>query len=158
MPDLSDILDSRFAEELTASTQYYVHAGFLRSWGCNELASQVEGIAGAEREHQRELTDRLYFLGYKPAAKLDKPVKMAESVTEVLKLGLASEEQAAKDYNESIKAAREALDTGTAEVLTHILVEEEQHLLFFRQQLDQIKQIGEDNYIAGQTGPQMVAG
>jgi len=54
---------------------------------------------------------------------------------------------AIKNYNESIKLAAELLDNGTKELLDGILKDEEAHLDYIEEQLDQIAQMGLEHYL-----------
>jgi bacterioferritin len=63
----------------------------------------------------------------------------------------AAEADAIKNYNESIKLAVEVGDNGTRELLEKILHEEEDHIDLLEAQLDQIKQMGIQNYLVEQT-------
>ncbi len=61
-----------------------------------------------------------------------------------------AEEMAIRGYNESIRVAVEVGDNGTRELLEAILKEEEAHIDVLEAQLDQIKQIGIQNYLVEQ--------
>jgi bacterioferritin len=61
-----------------------------------------------------------------------------------------AEDMAIKGYNESIRLAVEVGDNGTKELLDSILKDEEGHIDWIEAQLDQIKQIGVENYLEQQ--------
>ena len=61
-----------------------------------------------------------------------------------------AEEMAIRGYNESIRVAVEVGDNGTRELLEAILKEEEDHIDLLEAQLDQIRQIGVQNYLVEQ--------
>ncbi|MGB8873526.1 MAG: DUF892 family protein, partial [Desulfobaccales bacterium] len=61
-----------------------------------------------------------------------------------------AEEMAIKGYNETIRLAVEVGDNGTKELLEAILKEEEDHIDWIEAQLDQIKQVGVENYLEQQ--------
>ncbi len=61
-----------------------------------------------------------------------------------------AEEGAIKGYNESIRLAVEVGDNGTRELFESILKEEEDHIDWLEAQLDQIKQMGPQNYLVEQ--------
>jgi bacterioferritin len=63
---------------------------------------------------------------------------------------LKAEEVAIKGYNESIRLAMEVGDNGTRELLDEILKDEEDHIDEIEAQLDQIKQMGPQNYLVEQ--------
>jgi bacterioferritin len=63
---------------------------------------------------------------------------------------LRAEEVAVKGYNESIRLAMEVGDNGTRELLEAILKDKEDHIEELEAQLDQIKQMGLQNYLVEQ--------
>jgi bacterioferritin len=62
----------------------------------------------------------------------------------------AAEEAAIKAYNEDIRLAVELGDSGTRERLESILTDEEDHIDWIEVQLDQIEQMGIQNYLVEQ--------
>jgi bacterioferritin len=62
----------------------------------------------------------------------------------------ASEQDAIKSYNEGIKLATKLEDNGTRELFESILKDEENHIDLLEAQLDQIKQMGIQNYLTEQ--------
>ena len=61
-----------------------------------------------------------------------------------------AEEELSEAYNESIRLAAEVGDNNTKVLLESILKDEEEHIDWIEAQLDQIKQIGIQNYLAQQ--------
>jgi bacterioferritin len=57
---------------------------------------------------------------------------------------------AIKFLNTGIEKARAAADNATEDLLTKILVSEEEHLDWIETQLELIHQVGEQNYLAQQ--------
>jgi bacterioferritin len=57
---------------------------------------------------------------------------------------------AIRNYNDSIRLAGEVGDSGTKELLESILKEEEDHIDWIEAQMDQIQQMGVQNYLAEQ--------
>ncbi len=55
-------------------------------------------------------------------------------------------------YNNGIKLATEIGDSGTRELLESILKDEEGHLDWLEAQINQISQMGIQNYLADQLG------
>jgi bacterioferritin len=62
----------------------------------------------------------------------------------------ASELAAIKSYNDGIQLAAQLGDNGTRDLLQDILIEEEKHIDFLEAQLDQIHQVGNQNYLTEQ--------
>jgi bacterioferritin len=67
-----------------------------------------------------------------------------------LKNDLAGEAEAIKGYNEGIRLCLELGDNGTRELIDANLHDEEDHLDWLEAQLDQIAQMGLQNYLLGQ--------
>ena len=61
-----------------------------------------------------------------------------------------AEDSAIKGYNESIRLAMEVGDNGSRELLEAILKDEEEHIDNLEAQLDQIRQMGPQNYLGEQ--------
>jgi bacterioferritin len=61
-----------------------------------------------------------------------------------------AEDEAIKGYNESIRLAVEVGDNGRRELFEAILKEEEDHIDLIEAQLEQIKQMGVQNYLVEQ--------
>ena len=61
-----------------------------------------------------------------------------------------AEFDAIKSYNEGIKLAVELGDNGSQALLKTILKDEEEHIDWLEGQLDQIEQVGIQNYLAEQ--------
>jgi bacterioferritin len=71
-------------------------------------------------------------------------------VLEQLQSDLGAEQGAVKSYNDAVKLAVEVADNGSRAMLESILKDEEDHLDWLETQLDQIEQIGIQNYLAQQ--------
>jgi bacterioferritin len=67
-----------------------------------------------------------------------------------LKNDLAAEAGAIKDYNDGIRLCLELGDNGTRELIDANLHDEEEHLDWLEAQLDQVAQMGLQNYLLGQ--------
>jgi bacterioferritin len=61
-----------------------------------------------------------------------------------------AEDEAIRGYNESIGVAAKLGDNGTRDLLVSILKDEEGHIDLIEAHLDQIKQIGVQNYLMEQ--------
>ena len=77
-------------------------------------------------------------------------VRVGETVAEQIKLDHGLEIDAIGRLNKSIALAVEVGDNGSRELLEEILVSEEEHADWLEAQLELIKQVGEQNYLAQQ--------
>ena len=145
-----DTLNARLSEELTAINQYMVHSEMCDNWGYARLHKMIEKRAIDEMKHAEKLIARILFLDGRPiVSKLNK-VTIGAEVEKMHKNDTAAEADAIKNYNDSIRLAVEVGDNGTRELLESILRDEEAHIDELEAQLDQIKQMGIQNYLVEQ--------
>jgi bacterioferritin len=81
--------------------------------------------------------------------RLDK-IRAGETVGEQLKLDLKLEEAAIPRLNKAIALAVDVGDNTSRELLERILESEEDHADWLESQLELIRQVGEQNYLAQQ--------
>lgn len=143
-------LNSRLAEELTAISQYMVHAELCEDWGYGKLHEAIEKRSIDEMKHAEKLIERILFLEGKPVVSKLNPMQIGEKVKMILENDLKAEVDAVKAYNASIKLAGQESDFGTREVLEGILKDEEDHIDILESQLDQIQQMGLEIFLAQQ--------
>ena len=143
-------LNALLADELTAINQYMVHSEMCANWGYKRLHEAIEKRAIVEMKHAEKLIGRMIFLEGKPVVSSLNKINIGPEVEAQLKNDWAAEEGAIKAYNEGIRLAVEIGDNGTRELLESILTDEEDHIDWIEAQLDQIKQMGLQNYLAEQ--------
>lgn len=143
-------LNARLAEEVTAINQYMVHSEMCDNWGYGKLHKAVEKRAAEEMRHAETLVGRILFLEGKPMLAKLSPPNIGAAVETQLANDRAAEQEAIRVYNESIRLATEVGDNGTRDMLTSILKDEEAHIDWLEAQLDQIQQMGIQNYLARQ--------
>ena len=147
-----DKLNMVLADELTAISQYMVHSEMCANWGYEKLHKAAEKRAIDEMKHAERLIGRVLFLeGMPVVSKLNK-INIGSDIEAQHKSDWAAEEGAVKAYNEGIRLAVEVGDNGTRELLESILKDEENHIDWLEAQLDQIKQMGIQNYLVEQIG------
>jgi bacterioferritin len=143
---LNDVLTA----ELTAINQYFVHAKMCQNWGYDRLAGRIRAESIDEMKHADELIDRILYLDGVPNVQRLNKVNIGEDVKEQLECDVALEYEAVKRLNAAIPMCVELRDHGSRELLEQILVSEEHHIDWLEAQLDQIKQMGIENYLAAQ--------
>jgi len=141
-------LNELLADELTAINQYILHSEMCKNWGYERLHELVERRAIQEMKHAEKLIARILFLEGKPAVGRLKDLATGADVATQLGNDRASEEDAVRTYNDAIREAVELRDNGTRELLEAILRDEEEHLDWLEAQIEQIEQIGIQNYLA----------
>ena len=143
-------LNLRLAEELTAINQYMVHSEMCDNWGYERLHQAIEKRAIDEMKHAEKLIARILFLEGRPIVSELNKMHIGAEVPKMHENDWSAEEGAIKGYNESIRLAVEVGDNGSRELLEDILEEEENHIDWLEAQLDQIKQMGPQNYLVEQ--------
>lgn len=147
---LIDCLNSRLADELAAINQYFVHAEMCENWNYDRLGDAIEKRAVAEMKHAEKLIERILFLEGKPIVSKLNEIRIGDQVPNMHDHDHWAEEGAIKGYNEGIKLAMDLGDNDTKVLLESILKEEIEHIDWIEAQLDQINQIGIQNYLAQQ--------
>jgi bacterioferritin len=143
-------LNDLLADELTAINQYMVHSEMCEDWGYGRLHKLIEKRAIDEMKHAERLIGRILFLeGTPTVSKLNK-IHIGADVEKQYKNDLDAELGAIKAYNDAIQQASDLGDNGTSDFLQSILNDEEEHLDWLETQLEQIKQIGIQNYLVEQ--------
>lgn len=147
-----EALNEMLADELTAINQYIVHSEMCANWGYGELHEAIEKRAITEMRHAEKLIGRIIFLEGMPIVSKLNPLHIGSDVETQLRNDLASETGAVKMYNDGIRLAVEVGDNGTRALLEAILHDEEDHVDWLEAQLDQIAQMGIQNYLVEQVG------
>ncbi len=145
-------LNARLAEELTAVNQYMVHAEMCENWRYERLHKIIRERAIAEMRHAEKLIDRILYLEGRPNVSTLNKIAIGAEVPAMHQNDHGAEEAAIRGYNETIRLADEVKDSGTRELLDSILKEEEGHIDWIEAQFDQIKQMGQQNYLSEQIG------
>jgi bacterioferritin len=145
-------LNARLADELTAVNQYMVHAEMCDNWGYERLHGAIQKRAIDEMKHAERLIGRILFLEGRPTVSKLNTIEIGAEVEQMLRNDRKAEATAIKDYNVDIRLAVELGDNGTRELFESILTDEEKHIDWIEAQLDQIKQMGIQNYLVEQTG------
>jgi bacterioferritin len=140
-------LNHLLTEELTAINQYMLNAEICDNWGYEKLHEHFEKQAIDEMHHAEWLIGRVIFLEGQPNVYKINPFKPGKDVKEMLDKDLESEADAVKIYNEAIDLCAKQLDNGSRDLLIKILNDEERHIDWAEAQLDQINQMGYENYL-----------
>jgi len=149
-PRIIDMLNDVLTGELTAISQYFLHAKMCLNWGYDHLGKKIQAESIDEMKHADRLVERVLFLeGLPNMQKLGK-LAIGTSVVEILKSDLALELQTVPRLNAGITLAREVGDNGSEELLTRILVDSEGHVDWLESQVELVKQVGEAHFLAQQ--------
>jgi bacterioferritin len=119
-------------------------------WGYGKLHEAIETRAITEMRHAESLIGRILFLEGTPIVSNLNAIHIGADVEKQHRNDLQAEHDAVQQYNEGIRLAVEVGDNGTRELLESILKDEEDHTDWLESQLDQIEQLGIQNYLVEQ--------
>jgi bacterioferritin len=142
-------LNEALREELTAINQYFVHAEMCHNWGYHRLGNYIRKQSIGEMKHAEELLERILFLDGVPQME-PLPLSIGQDVKAQIQNDLDLELKAVVMYNDAIKTATEAGDNGSRDLFQRLLEDEEGHVDFLEAQMNLIKQVGYERYLAEQ--------
>ncbi|HEY5928379.1 MAG TPA: bacterioferritin [Kofleriaceae bacterium] len=145
-----ELLNELLTNELTAINQYFIHAKMCENWGYDRLAHKIREESIDEMKHADLVISRILFLEGVPNLQRLNKLRVGETVKEQLESDLQLEYAAIAFLNEGILEAREKKDLATEDLMTKILVSEQEHTDWIETQLELIRQVGEQNYLAQQ--------
>ena len=141
-------LNKALHEELTALSQYFVHAEMCENWKYDKLAKYIKKLSIVEMKHAEHLIERILFLEGTPNMIAPTQLKIGKTVKEQLENDVEAELSAVKLYNESVALARAEGDNGSADLFAANLKDEEGHADWLEAQLNLIKEIGSERYLS----------
>jgi|TARA_B100000809_G_scaffold31369_1_gene27273 bacterioferritin len=148
-----EALNAGLTIELTAINQYFIHSKMCRDWGLNKLAGHYHAESIEEMKHAEEIIDRILFLEGVPAISRYDVIKVGKTPQKQIENGLELEKKGAATYNEGIKLCVEKKDSASRELMERMVVESETSVDWAESQLELIKMIGIENYLAQQVNP-----
>jgi bacterioferritin len=148
--EVLNLLNQLLTNELTAINQYFIHAKMCENWGYERLGHKIREESIDEMKHADLVISRILFLEGVPNLQRYHKLRVGETVKEQLESDLQVEYSAIAFLNQGIEAARKANDNATEDLMTKILVSEEEHTDWIETQLELIRQVGEQNYLSQQ--------
>ena len=143
-----EVLNEVLTAELTAVNQYFLHGKIMEDWGLDKLAAHTKHESIDEMKHAEQVTDRILYFDGMPNYQRCFPLKIGETVPEMFQADLELEYAAVERLNRGIALAVEIGDNGSRELFESILVSEEEHIDWLETQLESIRQVGVENYLA----------
>ena len=132
--------------ELGAINQYWMHYRLLDDWGYAKLAKKEREESIEEMHHADKIMERIIFLEGHPNAQTVAPLRIGQTVKEVLECDLAGEHDAWSSYTKSRDICEEAGDYVSKNIFEQLIQDEEGHIDFLETQLDLLNKIGEERY------------
>jgi bacterioferritin len=145
-----ELLNELLTFELTAINQYFLHAKMCENWGFERLAKKLRDVSFAEMKDAESIAERVLLLEGVPNLQRLNPIAVGESVPEQIQLALETEREALRVLREIILASNEEGDDGTRVFVEGSIPDEEVHVDWLETQLELIRQVGEQNYLAQQ--------
>ena len=143
---LNDVLTA----ELTAINQYFIHAKMCSNWGYDRLAEHSRAESIEEMKHAQEVIERILYLDGVPNMQKYMKINVGKTVPEMMNVDLELEYDAVKRLNHGIHLATQKGDNGSRALFERILISEEEHIDWLEAQVQQIKDVGAENYLAQQ--------
>jgi len=145
-----ETMNALLADELTATNQYILHSEMCANWGYDKLHGYIEKRAIEEMKHAEKLIGRILFLEGLPIVSKLNDIHIGADVPKQLKNDWEAEKTAITAYDAAVRQAVEHGDNGSRALLESILQDEENHIDWLEAQLDQIEQMGYQNYLTEQ--------
>lgn len=146
-----DALAKARSMELFAISQYMLQHYILDDMDYGKLAAKMRKIAIDEMRHAEELAERIKDLDGTVTADRDKgtPLMKEQGVEEIYPFDYEVENDTITVYNDLILICRQNGDMISAQLLEDIIKEEQEHLNYFEDTDDHIKNLG-NSYLARQ--------
>ena len=141
-----DYLNRALRHELTAVNQYWLHYRLLDNWGLKELGKKWRKESIEEMQHADRFTDRILFLDGFPNMQVLDPLRIGQTVPEILDCDLQVEYSARALYEEAATYCHGVKDYVTRDIFEALMKDEESHIDFLETQIDLVKRIGAELY------------
>jgi bacterioferritin len=132
--------------ELTAVNQYWLHYRIFDNWGFLELAKKWREESIEEMRHADHFAKRILFLEGFPNMQVLDPLRIGQTVEEIIACDLATEIDARALYIEAAVYCDQVNDRVSMELFESIIKSEEEHIDFLETQQELIKQLGVQLY------------
>ena len=149
-PRVVTLLNEALSLELTVTNTYFLHARMLDNWGFPRLGKVFYDLSIDEMKDADDLINRILMFDGHPNVQRLGSIQIGEDAEEMLQLALASEKAAVEQFNAGAQECHDLGDHGTAAVFEEMVRDEEQHADFFETQLDAIRLLGVQQYLAQQ--------
>ena len=144
------VLNQVLRKELTGINQYFIHAKMCQNWGYERLYKALWDESIGEMKHADQIIERILFLEGVPNISAYDKILVGTNVQQQLENDLSLEGAALTVLHPGIKTCVEAGDDSSRELLEHIVVDEEKHVDWIEAQLNQINEVGYQNYLTQQ--------
>lgn len=141
-----EYLNKGLRSEMTAVNQYWLHYRILEDWGFRDLAKQWREESIEEMQHADKFVARILFLEGFPNMQVLDPLKIGQSVREILECDLAAEYSARSLYEEAATYCHSVKDYVSKDLFEDLMKDEEDHIDFLETQLSLVEKLGVELY------------
>src|SRR6202000_1184454 len=106
-PRILDLLNEVLTGELTAVSQYFLHAKICLNWGFQHLGKKIYEESIDEMRHSDRLIERILFLDGLPNLQRLGKIAIGQTVIEILKNDLAFELGTVPRLNAGMQTCRD---------------------------------------------------
>ena len=149
-PRVTELLNDALTFELTVTNTYFLHARMLDNWGFPKLGKVFYDLSIDEMRDADDLINRILMFDGHPNVQRLLNIQVGESPEEMLRLAVESERGAVAQFNAGAQECRDLGDHGSAQVFEEMVRDEERHADWFESQLDAIRLLGVEAYLAQQ--------
>jgi bacterioferritin len=144
-----EFLNEQLTAELTAISQYFLHAKMQENFGWTKLAAHTRHESIDEMHHAEIITDRILFLEGLPNYQRLFTLRIGHTLQEMFDADMAVETEAIDRLRRGIEYMRSIGDITSANIFEGILADEEGHVDYLETQIDLLAKLGEPLYISG---------
>jgi bacterioferritin len=145
-----ELLNGSLTIELTAINQYFLAAKQCANWGFSRLHERFRSLSLDEMKDTEHLIERILYLEGLPNMQRLNQVRVGETVPELLEAGLQLEREAVLFLTGAIEHCARVGDFTTRGMFEQMVQDEENHVDWFETQLETIRLVGLENYLAQQ--------
>jgi len=147
-----EYLNKGLRSELTSINQYWLHYRLLDNWGYRDLAKKWREESMEEMNHPDKLTVRIIFLEGMPNMQVLDPLRIGQTVKEVLDCDLQLEMSGRALYQEAATYCHSVKDYVSRDLFEDLMHDEEEHIDFLETQLDLVAKLGLELYAQHHVG------
>ena len=151
MPGVVDALQASLRNHWTQIAAYETQASHFARWGYSQLGEAFLAYAVEEREHAKQLIDRLEFFDAQPTYEFEKPFWPRHDFEGILEVNYVFETTTANTERSGYLLCVELGDAETATIFAELLKGSEDGMAEIEATRLVIEQIGLDNYLADRT-------
>src|ERR1039457_5982877 len=149
-PKVIALLNEALQKELTAITQYFLHAEMCGNWHYDKLDGYIKKLSIVEMKHVEALIEHILFLEGTPNLTELLKISVGQNVKEQVESDLKLEIEAVALYNRAIQIARDEGANASRELFERLLKAEAGPVAWLAAPLHQLGALGYERYLRQQ--------